>query len=77
MYYKLFDKQTQSDLHSGYNSESLEELVDAYLSYKANDWDYELTEIHYRGLPNDIILRMIVEDDFCIVSSETKFEEYE
>lgn len=76
MYYKFFDKQTSCDLHSGYNSESLVELADAYKSYKSIDFDEE-DVTYYNSLSVEDILSWAKEDDFIIEESETKYLEYE
>ena len=41
VYYRLYDKQTGGYLATGYNSTSLDELIEDYFEYKSNDLEYE------------------------------------
>jgi hypothetical protein len=44
MYYRLWDRQCNRFMATGYNAKSKRELTEDYASYKSNDWendDYE------------------------------------
>jgi len=59
----------------GYNSESKEELAQSYLTYKSINWDSEETETYYRSLPYEVIIDLMLYDEFEIEQSNKPFEE--
>lgn len=73
MYYRLYDKQTGAYLATGYNSESLENLENDYISYKEIDDSEEdpIKEI----IKKHGIVEVLKMDDFIVESSEIKFDE--
>lgn len=76
LYYRLWDRQCQRYLSTGYNSEGFQELRDAYTDYKTGCSDTEDADIsHYKALSDAEIIRHIEGDEFYIESENEKFEE--
>ena len=73
MFNRLFDIQCGRYMATGYNSDSLHELIDAYIEYKSVDNDDE----DYSKLSTKEMIDIIQTDEFEIESSEAMFEEYE
>jgi len=75
MFYRLFDKQTGRYMATGYNSTSLNELIESYSDYFGeSDWDDEDLEI-FNNLSKSDKLKQIESNEFVIEKSKRKFEE--
>lgn len=73
-YYRLYDIQTKSCLHTGYNTTSPEELIAAYKSYIETDLDEEEEELFNSGSV-DAILNYIAGSGFVIETQLGPFPE--
>lgn len=76
-FYRLYDRQCQRYMATGYNAKSEADLVEAYWSYKSCDWEDDETENYYRGLSINEAINFIKDDEFEIEISNNKFEDYD
>jgi hypothetical protein len=64
-YFALYCNQKKDYMGCGYNSKSIEELIDCYRDY---DWEME------KNLSNDEVLMIIRSNDYIIEDSLTPFD---
>jgi hypothetical protein len=64
-YFALYCTTTQNYMGCGYNSKSIEELIDCYIDY---DWEME------EGLTNEQVLQVIRNNYYTIDTSLTPFD---
>lgn len=76
MYYRLFDKQTGEYLHTGYNSRTLQEVTDDFLSYIEGDLD-EDDYNRIESMSKYERLSIIESYEFQLERSKRKFKELE
>jgi len=74
MFYRLFDKQCDRYMTTGYNSGSLSELIEEYISFTCF---YEGDESDYSKFSTKEMINIIQSDEFEIDSSENMFEEHD
>jgi hypothetical protein len=74
VYYRLYDKQTGGYLSTGYNSTSLNELIEDYLEYISNGLeDEDIDKIN--NMRKKDKLSFIESNDFIIEKNNIKFNE--
>lgn len=73
MYYRLFDRQCDRYMATGYNAKSRKELADDYVNYKSVDWENDMIDI-FDNMSLKSKLQIILDDEFDIEKSKTKFE---
>jgi hypothetical protein len=76
-FFRVLCNQNHIHMGFGYNSESIEELAQDYLTYKSINWDSEETEAHYRSLPCKDVIALMLDDEFEIEQSNAPFEDLE
>lgn len=76
-YYRLLCLQGTGYMGTGYNTTSLEELAEAYGSYKSIDWGEEMQKAWDNEMTLDEKISFIEEDEFEIERSNKPFDEAE
>ena len=73
-FYRIYDLQCKRYMATGYNSNSIEDLINCYIDYKSSEWEDE-TENYYNNLPLYNKISLILSDEFDIQISNLEFEE--
>ena len=74
-YYRLLCLQGTGYMATGYNAESLEELAEAYASYKSNDWEADEMGAQWKKMTLEQKIDFIKDDEFEIEQNNTPFDE--
>jgi len=75
MYYRLYDKQAEDYLYTGYNSKNIKELTDSYrdLMIESGDWDVLIVNMFNNSTKKEKI-EFIELFDYKLEKSKNKFK---
>lgn len=82
-YYRLWDRQCDRYMETGYNARGKKDLFGQYADYKSNDWDGDYDEGEetmfevWDKMTDKEKMSFIRDDEFEIESSFIKFKEME